>query len=143
MNDAPPLLIDLIHTAHVSQDRLDSAFSALGLSSARHGVLDELARAEGPLALGDIAARQSCVRSNMTQLIDRLEAEGLVRRVADPADRRSVRAELTALGRERQAVGARALAESFQAFDDALSTDDRATLRRILAELRVPTAKDS
>ena len=31
----------------------------------------------------------------MTQLVDRLEADGLVRRVADPTDRRSVKAEIT------------------------------------------------
>jgi DNA-binding MarR family transcriptional regulator len=45
----------------------------------------------------------ACVRSNMTQLIDRLEADKLVRRVDDPGDRRSIRAELTKEGRERYA----------------------------------------
>jgi DNA-binding MarR family transcriptional regulator len=37
----------------------------------------------------------ACVRSNITQLIDRMQAEGLVRRIPDPQDRRSVRAALT------------------------------------------------
>lgn len=138
MSDAPPLLLALLHTARAQQERLDAAFALLGLSGARQGVLDELARAEGPLALGDIAARQSCVRSNVTQLVDRLEAEGLVRRVMDPADRRSVRAEMTPLGEERRAAGARALAEVFQAFDDTLSETDRAALRRVLAALDAP-----
>src|SRR5262249_375934 len=41
-----------------------------------------------------------------TQLMDRLEAEGLVRRVDDPTDRRGVRAVVTPLGVERQAAGA-------------------------------------
>jgi DNA-binding MarR family transcriptional regulator len=49
------------------------------------------------------------VRSNITQLVDRLEAEKLVTRSDDPRDRRSVRAELTAKGRERHAAGMRAL----------------------------------
>ena len=143
MNDSPPLLFALFHTAHALQERLDATFSALGLSAARYGVLDELARSDAPLALGDIAARQSCVRSNMTQLVDRLEAEGLVRRVADPTDRRSVRAEITPEGRERRAAGEQALAAAFQAFDDALSNNDRAALTRILAALDATTEKDS
>jgi DNA-binding MarR family transcriptional regulator len=37
----------------------------------------------------------------MTQLVDRLESEGLVRRMADPNDRRSVRAMLTRAGQRR------------------------------------------
>lgn len=142
MNEDPPLLFALLHTAHSLREQLDAAFAEIGLSAARQGVLDELARADGPLALGDIAARQSCVRSNVTQLVDRLEAEGLVRRVPDPTDRRSVRAELTPLGQQRRAAGAQALADAFQEFDDALSKNDRATLSRILAALGARPAKD-
>jgi len=40
------------------------------------------------------------VKSNVTQLVDRLEADGLVERTADPNDRRSRIAVLTAAGRK-------------------------------------------
>ena len=52
------------------------------------------------------------MRSNVTQLVDRLEAEKLVTRSDDPRDRRSVRAELTARGRSRHAAGMRALTKA-------------------------------
>lgn len=38
---------------------------------------------------------------NVTQLVDGLEAEGLVRRVPHPTDRRAIVIELTPLGRSR------------------------------------------
>ena len=60
-----------------------------------------------PLRL--LAEQCSCVRSNITQLVDRLEAEKLVRRADDPKDRRSILAELTPEGRSRHAAGLRAL----------------------------------
>ena len=52
--------------------------------------------------LSELASRMICVRSNITQLMGRLEADGLVQREEDPHDRRCVRATLTPLGRERQ-----------------------------------------
>ncbi|HKY97065.1 MAG TPA: MarR family transcriptional regulator, partial [Gemmatimonadaceae bacterium] len=72
----------------------------------KHTALTKLQEAGEPLTLSDLAERLSCVRSNITQLVDRLESDGLVRRVADPSDRRSIRAELTDLGKERQVAGA-------------------------------------
>jgi DNA-binding MarR family transcriptional regulator len=135
VNEGPPLLVDLLHTAHALQERLDTAFAAIGLSAARQGVLDELARADGPLALGDIAARQSCVRSNMTQLVDRLEAERLVERVSDPGDRRSVRAALTDLGRLRYTEGSRILAEAEGTIFAGLGDAERTTLARLVRQV--------
>jgi DNA-binding MarR family transcriptional regulator len=72
------------------------------------GALHTLVEADGPIPLGQLAERLCCVKSNVTQLVDRLEADQLVRRVPDPADRRSVRAEVTAEGRARYAAAVRA-----------------------------------
>src|SRR5690606_27256551 len=87
-----------LRAARAVEERLDEAMASVGLSAARYGVLDQLSRAGAPLALGELAGRLSCVRSNVTQLVDRLEADGLVRRVNDPTDRRSIRAALTEAG---------------------------------------------
>src|SRR5512140_715298 len=83
----------LLHAAQTVGDRLEGALNELGLSMAKQSALTQLAEAGEPLTLSDLAARLSCVRSNITQLVDRLETDGFVRRVADPQDRRSVRAE--------------------------------------------------
>ncbi|HWO88113.1 MAG TPA: MarR family transcriptional regulator [Gemmatimonadales bacterium] len=89
--------------------RLEATLGRLELSLAKYGVLHSLAAAEQPLALSDLAARLACVRSNITQLVDRLEAEGLVKRIDDPSDRRSVLAELTPKGQDLERAGAEAI----------------------------------
>jgi DNA-binding MarR family transcriptional regulator len=76
------------------------------------------------------------VRSNISQLVDRLEGDGLVRRVEDSKDRRCVRATLTDLGRERQAAGAERLEKVRAEIVEILSEVDRGALERALARLR-------
>jgi len=91
--------------------------------------------ADEPVPLGELAARCSCVRSNITQLVDRLEADKLVRRVDDAADRRSLRAAITPLGRERQAAGAKKVDEVRRKLGKALGAIDHAALKRALSDL--------
>jgi hypothetical protein len=85
----------------------------------------------------------TCVRSNITQLVDRLEADGLVSRVEDPRDRRSVRAAITPLGRERQAAGARLVQAIRNDVAEALSEIDPDVLERALLRLRQPRLQES
>ncbi len=99
------LLKDFSHTGRLVQNRLDLALANHGLSIAKLSVLEVLSKAEGPLPLSQVAERLSCVRSNVTQLIDRMEAEGLVQRLRDPEDRRSVRAVITDEGKRRFRAG--------------------------------------
>jgi DNA-binding MarR family transcriptional regulator len=106
---AGALTAEVMATLHALGARMEEALEPLGLSLAKFGILAKLVAAGEPLPLSTLAERQACVRSNITQLVDRLEAERLVRRADDPADRRSIRAELTAEGRARHAAGLRAL----------------------------------
>lgn len=103
----PNVVASILQAARAIEERREAALATMGLSTAKQSALTKLAESGEPLTLSDLAARLSCVRSNMTQLVDRLEADGLVRRVDDPADRRVVRAELTPLGRKRQVEGER------------------------------------
>lgn len=130
------VMFSLLHAAHALEARLEGALAAVGLSMAKYGVLSQLAEAGEPLTLSHLAGRRSCVRSNMTQLVDRLEADGLVRRVDDPADRRSVLAALTPLGEERRAAGARQMENVQREFMTSLPEADRAALERALAALK-------
>ncbi|HEY8483760.1 MAG TPA: MarR family transcriptional regulator [Longimicrobiales bacterium] len=126
------LLLGFLRAAQVLERRLEESFAAVDLTAARYWVLELLGRAGRPLPLREIAERLSCVRSNVTQLVDRLEADGLVRRIPDPADRRGVLAELTPAGRAREREGAARLAGVLAAFESALSPEDRAALGRVL-----------
>jgi len=84
------------------------------------------------MSLSELAEKLTCVRSNVTQLVDRLEADGLVNRTDDPADRRAVRAEVTALGRKRHAAGARVVNAVLQDVAQQLSAVDAQVLKRAL-----------
>ncbi len=72
----------------------------------------------------------------MTTLIDRLEADGLVRRTDDPSDRRSKRAILTPLGEEKAAAGAAVVAEVEAAFAESLGPTERLALAKVLSSLK-------
>jgi DNA-binding MarR family transcriptional regulator len=133
---ADRVMSSLLEVARAVGQRLEDALTSVGLSTAKYGVLKQLVEAGRPLALGELAEFQCCVRSNMTQLVDRLEADGLVRRVDDPADRRVVRAELTALGHQRQREGARQANRVEEEFAAALPESQRQALARALSALR-------
>ena len=126
-------IFSLLHAARTLEDKLESALATAGLSGPKFSVLSELVSSDAPLSLSDLAARLSCVRSNMTQLVDRLEAESLVQRVNCPNDRRAVKASITDLGRERQAAGAAAVARLHEEFAASVAPEDRASLHRLLS----------
>ena len=132
---APHFTLSIMHAAQVIADQLEGALDKVGLSMAKHSALTKLAEAGEPLTLSELAARLSCVRSNITQLVDRLETDGLVRRVDDPTDRRSVRAELTILGQEKQVAGARELEQVQKEIGSRISVSDLSSLNSVLEAL--------
>jgi DNA-binding MarR family transcriptional regulator len=109
MNHLAPLadLAALLHAASSAQDEVETKLGAIGLSLARLAALKVLAAAGESLPLTHLAERLSCVKSNITQLVDRLEADGLVERQPDPNDRRARLATLTGAGRKAVREGAR------------------------------------
>ena len=129
-------LIALIQAARTVQDELERALETIGLSPAKYQALDALVRAGQPLALSELAGCLNCVRSNITQLADRLEADGLVRRVDDASDRRAIRAVVTPLGVERHGAATEVLQELQLAFSSRMSPADEKAFVRVLATLR-------
>lgn len=116
-------LAQILRVAHSIELRIEEDLAALGLSLAKMGALRALVGANEPLPLGALAERIGCVRSNVTQLVDRLEGDGLVRRVPDPGDRRVRRAELTEAGRRAHAAGWQLLQAHDRAVVEALGAD--------------------
>jgi DNA-binding MarR family transcriptional regulator len=84
----------IIRTAERVERALEKALGEIGLSPGKLILLGGLVQAGGQLSLGELAAHRSCVKSNITKLVDRLEEDGLVMRRDDPADRRGVLAEI-------------------------------------------------
>lgn len=136
---APPeneLMFSLLAAARALERRWEDALGKADLSGPKFGVLTHLAQAGEPLTLSECAERMTCVRSNITQLIDRLEADGLVQRREDPSDRRTIRAALTALGVKRQAAGAQEIEKVQKEFAKTLSGIDQTALRRALEAIQ-------
>jgi DNA-binding MarR family transcriptional regulator len=125
----------LVRVAHAVEDRWEEALARVELSGPKFGALTVLMQAGEPLSLGELAARLTCVRSNITQLVDRLEADGLVRRVEDPTDRRGKRAAVTPLGVERQSAGARQVEKVQKELGKTLAGLDHDALERVLSAL--------
>ncbi len=97
---AKPRLFALLHAAGRLETELEARLSRVGLSIPKLAALRQLVDAGEGLPLGQLAERLSCVKSNVTQLVDRLEADGFVARAPDPGDRRSRLAVVTAAGRK-------------------------------------------
>lgn len=125
----------LLHTAHAAEGEVEAKLNAMGLSLAKLLALSALSQAGESLPLTQLAERLSCVKSNITQLVDRLEADGLVTRQSDPNDRRTRLAVLTAAGRKACQEGMRVRQEAEQHLVGRLSADEAAQLAALLAKM--------
>ena len=107
-----------------------------GCSLARFDLLAQLARAPAGLTMSELSARLMVTNGNMTGLVRRLEAEGLVARASDASDRRLQRVRLTPCGQELFAEMARAHGAYVRARFAHLTAAERHALSRLLARLR-------
>ena len=83
------------------------------------------------MPLGELADDLTMTPRNVTGLVDHLERDGLVARVPDPEDRRSVRARLTDAGRARiDSIWKEGLEHQFEMVE-GISKDDLAQLRHL------------
>ncbi len=130
------MIFSVVKAGRAIEQRLEEALAPVGLSLTKFGALMHLVEAGEPLTLSEFAKKMACVRSNITQLMDRLEADGLVRRVEDPQDRRAVRAALTRLGAERQAAGAKEVAKVQAELANTLNDMYHGALQRALSAIK-------
>src|SRR5437588_4162257 len=121
-------MFTLLGAASSIHDFAESRLSIVGLSIPRLAALQRLIDAGGSLPLGQLAERLSCVKSNVTQLVDRLEADGLVSRAADPNDRRSRLAVITAAGNRAYERGTEIQQQAERELFGALSSEESAQL---------------
>lgn len=128
-------VLSLLQAASAVESYLDSKLSAVGLSLPKLAALDRLMQAGGSLPLGQLADRLACVKSNVTQLVDRLDADGLVTREPDPNDRRSRLAVITDAGRQAHERGSRAHRDAERHLSSKLSLDEAARLTEIIDKL--------
>ena len=100
---------------------------ARGTSLTSRNVLSALA-AEGPSRLTALATATGIAQPAMTQLVGRLEREGLVVRLIDPEDARATLVAITDAGRALRDELHQSLHEHVAELLDRLPADDQATL---------------
>lgn len=125
---------DLLWEVMQSMGRtVHEAAAALDLSPMQAMLLDRLPD-DGPTPMTDLARTLHCDKSNLTGLVDALEARGVVSRTTPTGDRR-VRAVVTSEhGRALRADLRHRLREDNPVLS-RLSTTDEATLRHLLTRL--------
>jgi len=129
-------LFAVLHASSVLESRVETRLADVGLSLAKLAALHRLSEAGESLPLGQLADRLSCVKSNVTQLVDRLEADGLVNRTADPNDRRSRLAVLTDAGKAAYLKGSDIKMQIERELFGVLTPTESETLHELLGKLQ-------
>ncbi len=132
-------LNELVH-ALLHGLRRDAAehFGPTATTPGQQRLLRALQRAGAPRRLGELAQVLDVAPRSVTAKVDQAEADGQVRRVPDPADRRATLVELTPAGRD---VLAQASAERSVGAAERLARlapDERAELLRLLRVVASP-----
>lgn len=119
-------------------DRVEAALKAEGHPPlAWYDVLWELEREDAPLRQRDLGERLLVARYNLSRLLDRLAAEGLITSEPCPEDARGQMWKVTRAGKAQRARMWPAYAAAIRdAVEGRLSTAEAETLAKLLEKLR-------
>lgn len=141
--DPGPMLtvIAVQRTSQALQGALEAFFARHGLTPSAFDVLATLRRSAPPqgLTLGELAGLMAVTPPAVTKRVDGLERRGWVARQTDARDRRTVRATLTAQGREAVDELLAAHVAHEETLLGHLTSAERATLRTLLGRIAAPT----
>ncbi|MGW0633341.1 MarR family winged helix-turn-helix transcriptional regulator [Streptomyces sp. NPDC002758] len=101
--------------------------TAGGLSMAASSVLGRLGR-EGPQRVTELARAEGVSQPGMTQLVTRMERDGLVRRIASTDDRRGVLVEATDAGADLVAQRRAERVEALRTLMDGLDPQEQSAV---------------
>lgn len=131
---APDLSEALMHASRALRRRWWSALEDWDLSPHQARALRTVCGHAGA-RLSEVAAGLRIAPRSATEVVDSLEARGLVARRPDPADRRAVLVEATEAGREVQAAAEEVRAAAAAAFFGRLTPAERDQLTALLGRL--------
>lgn len=137
--DASPMGVAgrVLRLAVFLERRVAETLARFDLTLWQFDVLATLRRTGAPYRLSPTQLMREVMLSSgaMTNRIDRLEARGLVRRLPDPSDRRSVQIELTAEGKRLVDEAVAARFEEAREVAELLGKRDRESLEQGLSRL--------
>jgi DNA-binding MarR family transcriptional regulator len=129
-----PSVLGWLHLLRISHQVLQSAATQLSvwsLSNAQFDVLSQVGAAEGISQFG-LAKRLFVTQGNITQLLDKMEARGLIRRIPEG---RTKRLYLTPAGRQLFAEVVPVHQDFISAQLSTLTIEEQRQLLRLLAKL--------
>lgn len=113
-----------------------ASLSAWDVTPSQMRTIRMLAAHEGGMRSSELAAHLHIAPRSATEVIDALEAKGLVQRSPDPTDRRATLVSLTSRGAELMDEVRRARGLESEKLFEQLSQTDRVHLARILGRLQ-------
>jgi DNA-binding MarR family transcriptional regulator len=137
VSEAMAAATSIMRAQQVVLAAVDGALRPFGLTFARYeGLVLLLFSRNGRLPMGKMGQRLMIHPTSVTNIIDRLERQGLVRRIPHPTDGRTTLAEITDEGRRLARRATTAVNEA--AFGlGSLNQRDLQQLNRILRKLRL------
>ncbi len=112
----------------------ESVMTEKGLSSQRLRILGSL-HDRGPRIMSDLKKELGVTATNITALIDALEADGLVVRCPHPSDRRATVIELSPKAKAERSLGCSAYKDRVAEILSDLSDSECKELQRLLEKL--------
>ncbi|MEA2523741.1 MAG: MarR family transcriptional regulator, organic hydroperoxide resistance regulator [Thermomicrobiales bacterium] len=125
----------LARAGHIHRWRIEAALRHLGLHVGQEMVLLHLWGAEGPTQ-AELAERLGVEPPTLTKMLGRMEQAGLIVRRRDESDARCARVYLTSAGRALEEPVHLAWCQVESRAFAAMTPEERADLRRILAAVR-------
>ncbi len=126
----------VMRVQQILQSAVDAALKPHGLTFARYEALVLLYFSRrGSLPMRVMGQRLQLHPTSVTNIVDRLEADGLVKRIPHPTDRRTTLVEITEEGRTRRAEATAAVTEADFGLR-GLSEKQTANLTDLLVKVR-------
>lgn len=135
MSSPDRTLADRLHSLAIHLLRaVRAGDDASGLSGPRLSALSVIVYA-GPISLTDLAAAERVTAPTMTRLVQALEADGVVKREADPDDRRAVLLSATPRGRKLLELARKRRLAAMEQIVGGLSAEETALVERAVTLL--------
>ncbi len=124
------LVYALQEAADAMEERLTPLVAEAGLTMPQFSLLFYVIE-QGPMRLGELARKERCVRSNVSNLVRKMEADHLVELRSDHGDRRAKQILASREGRSRYVAARRAVQRTEDRLRRALGKEASQTLARL------------
>jgi DNA-binding MarR family transcriptional regulator len=129
--------VSIIHRTHdILRRGEDKVLGELGLSTEQYGLLTAIESLDGPARVTDVALRLMRSVNSVSMLADRMVKAGLIKRVRDKKDRRTVHLSITSKAEDLIKSANPAGRLFIEKVLVQLSYEDEQTLTRILLAIQ-------